>query len=212
MAALSENGSIAIDDVLFLTWSAAWRSKSVGAPCGDRHLVRQVGGVIMLAAMDGSGSGEMAAQAAASCHAALSALDSPFPIETCFAAAHDACRDTNGAALCVALIEAGAERLTWAAVGDIDGLLVRPAGPAPSECILQCGGTIGANLPMVLSQTHRLAKGDTVVLVSDGIRRIHRGLSLQRLTAAAMAERILSDYGRADDDAIVLAARMEPPS
>lgn len=197
-----------------LSWAAAWRSKTAGLPCGDRHLVRRAGGMIMIAVIDGSGSGARAAAAATSCHAALSAVQNPNRIEECFAAAHQACRDTCGVALGLALIEPSLSKLTWGAVGDIDGLLIRqtPLGRSRRESMLQCGGTVGVHLPPMLSQTHQIGPSDLVILVSDGIRGSYRSWAAPTLPVTAIAANVLKSHGRADDDAMVLAVRMGRPS
>jgi hypothetical protein len=214
MAALNDDGSIEILGAPTLSWAAAWRSKTAGLPCGDRHLVLRQGDVIMIAVIDGAGSGARAAQASATCHAALSALPGSLHLEDCFAAAHRACRETNGAALGVALIEPAALRLAWGAVGDIDGLLIRnaPTRQLRRESILQCGGTVGLHLPAVLCQSHRLAPGDTVIFVSDGIRQSYRALTASGSSAVGIAAEVLQNHGRSDDDAIVLAARLGEPA
>jgi phosphoserine phosphatase RsbX len=213
MAALTDHGSIESGDAAALSWAVTWRSKVAGLPCGDLHLVRSAGGATLIAVMDGSGSGAKAAHASAACHAALSALNGPWDLEKCFAAAHRACRDTHGVALGLVLVEPSARRMCWAAVGDIDGLLIRraPAGQARRESILQCGGTVGLHLPSVLSQTHSIAEGDIFMLVSDGIRHSYRAPMPKTASVAAIAADILKSHGRDQDDAIVLVGRLGGP-
>lgn len=211
MAALTEQGSIAVDGTPTLSWAAIWRPKTAGLPCGDRHLARRIGGAIMLAVIDGSGSGVMAAEAAEMCHGALVGLEGATTLEDCFTAGHDACRGTSGVAMGVAIIDPAASRLTWGAVGDIDVLLFRASGGARNECILQCGGTLGLHLPAVLTQTHRIGPGDTLIFVSDGIRRGYRGPGASGLPVMAVAQEVMRLHGRAVDDAIVLAARFGAP-
>jgi negative regulator of sigma-B (phosphoserine phosphatase) len=213
MAALTDHGSIESAGAAALSWAVAWRSKIAELPCGDRHFVRSTGGATLIAVMDGAGSGARAADAAAACHAALSALNGPWELETCFAAAHKACRHTHGVALGLVLVEPSARRMSWAAVGDIDGLLIRraPAGQARRESILQCGGTVGMHLPSVLSQTHSIAEGDVFMLVSDGIRHSYRAPMPKITSVAAIAADILRNHGRDQDDAIVLVGRVGDP-
>jgi hypothetical protein len=211
MAALSENGRVEIDGMPPLNWAAAWRPKSVG-PCGDRHLVRRLGPLFMLAVIDGAGSGARAAEAAAASHAALTALDGPTTLEGCFAAVHRACQGTAGVAMAVLLLDPAAASLAWGAVGDIDAQLIRAAPTERNECILQSGGTLGVRLPAVLGQSHRIRRGDTMLLVSDGIRRGYAEASKGGVPVTAIAQAVLRDHARPADDAIVLAARLGPPS
>jgi alkanesulfonate monooxygenase SsuD/methylene tetrahydromethanopterin reductase-like flavin-dependent oxidoreductase (luciferase family) len=210
MAAVNDTGLIKIEGAPSLSWAAAWRPKITGQPCGDRHLVRQVGPLVMIAVIDGAGSGPRAANAASACQDALAAKADPLVLAGCFAAAHHACRETSGVALGVALIEPATGGLTWGAVGDIDGLLIRhaPAGQSRREAILQCGGMVGLRLPPVLGQTHQISTGDILIMVSDGIHPRYRGPTLLCGSPDTCAAELLSEYGRAQDDAIVLAARI----
>lgn len=214
MAALTDNGLIEMEGAPALSWAAAWRPKIAGQPCGDRHLVRRAGPLIMIAVFDGAGSGTGAAEAAAACRDALAAKADPLTLEGCFATAHHACRKTSGVALGIVLVELAMGNLTWGAVGDIDGLFIRhaPAGQTRREAILQCGGTVGLHLPAILGQTHRIAAGDMLIMVSDGIRPSYRGPALVCGSPGACAAELLSEYGRTQDDAIVLAARMGRPT
>ena len=69
------------------------------------------------------------------------------------------------------------------------------------------GGVVGHRLPRLLVSTVALTRDDVVVLATDGIRADFA----DRLTAGepprALADRILAEYGKESDDALVLVAR-----
>jgi negative regulator of sigma-B (phosphoserine phosphatase) len=100
-------------------------------------------------------------------------------------------------------------RMTWVGVGNVEGTLVRaeaPAGTRP-ESVMLLGGVLGHQLPSLRPSTTPVAPGDTLILATDGIG----GGFLEGIDPAQppqeLAERILSNHGRGDDDALVLVAR-----
>ena len=193
-----------------LTWAAALRPKTAGLPCGDAYLARRLGKSVLLAVVDGSGSGSEAARAAIRCQCVLSETASVC-LTTLFKEAHNVCRGTRGAALAITLIDPSSRRLNWAAVGEVDGLLLR--GSDSRECervsVIQKGGTLGYNLPAVISQSHEIMARDTIIMASDGIRQAFREQIPLGRTAEALATEILCTYGRDNDDALVLVAQFD---
>jgi hypothetical protein len=73
---------------------------------------------------------------------------------------------------------------------------------------VQSAGVIGHSLPPLRAEALPVATGDTLVFATDCVdtafeRYLSSGLSLQ-----ALAQRLLSQYGRSSDDALVLVARL----
>jgi hypothetical protein len=68
-------------------------------------------------------------------------------------------------------------------------------------------GVVGCQLPLLRSEVHPIAEGDTFVLVTDGIR----GEFAEALNPVGapqqIAERILREYGKDSDDALAFVAR-----
>lgn len=193
-----------------LAWAAAYRSKICGLPCGDVYLVRRIGQSIMLAVADGSGSGPEAARAATFCLSILRETDSVC-LNTLFAEAHRGCLGTRGAALAITLIDPSNRQVNWAAVGEVEGLLLRGATPRVSQvqAIIQRGGTIGHNLPSLICHSHEIRPGDTIILSSDGVRHAFRNEIPAGQSAETLAAELLSAYGREDDDALALVAKFD---
>ena len=106
----------------------------------------------------------------------------------------------------IASLDAERQTMTWLAVGNVEGVLIRP-GTAKRESILMRGGIVGHRLPPLRTTTLPLRAGDLLMLATDGIRE---GFAEQLRPDAPLqeiAERVLDRYGRAEDDALVLAGR-----
>ena len=68
-------------------------------------------------------------------------------------------------------------------------------------------GIVGHRLPPLRATTHRLRQGDLLIFATDGVREgFERGIPLDTRPQET-ADRILAQYGKADDDALVLVAR-----
>ena len=79
---------------------------------------------------------------------------------------------------------------------------------ASKEELLLRGGVIGAQLPALQDTVLPVTKGDMVVFVTDGVRAEFVGdLSAMEAPQRA-ADRILKQYARGNDDALVLVARL----
>ena len=76
------------------------------------------------------------------------------------------------------------------------------------EVLLLRGGVVGSQLPVLQAAVLPIAKGDTLVFVTDGIRgEFVEGLSALESPQRA-ADRILKQHGRGNDDALVLVVRI----
>lgn len=162
-----------------------------------------------VAVVDGIGHGEHAAAAA---HASISFLGAdpwkamPALIQGC----HEALRRTRGVVMSLIQIDATADKLTWVGVGNVEGQLISPTKPtrAMLGSIPLRGGVVGARLPALSPSTIPIAPGDLLVVATDGISAAFA----DDLVATAdpvqkIADRILAQHGRENDDALVLVAR-----
>lgn len=190
-----------------LDWAVAIRSKGGAPHCGDGFLLQRDAGVIMAAVVDGTGSGVAARDAATACLAALENIGIA-PIDRCFDAAHDALRNTRGAALAIALLDLDRAQLDWAAVGEVDGVLFRAPPEKGRESVMQRGGTMGLQYGGIHRQKHPMGRGDLLMLTSDGVSGRHRDAITTIGTADQSADLCMRRFGRSDDDAIVLALKL----
>jgi phosphoserine phosphatase RsbX len=174
---------------------------------GDCHLVCLSGNGILIAAVDGIGHGEEAASAAEMAIGILKENPEE-PAISLVERCHESLRSTRGVVMSLAFIDPAHGMLTWLGVGNVQGVLVRAgAGRAKEELLLR-GGVIGAQLPALQAAVLPVGKGDTVLFATDGIRtEFVEGLSAMEAPQRA-ADRILKQYGRGNDDALVLVARL----
>ena len=106
----------------------------------------------------------------------------------------------------VAVIDFGSKKMTWAALGDVDGIVHRTeAGSSGSTGILQKGGTLGLHYPGVHLQPQNLSDGCMIVLTSDGVSRRYREMRPMGLRPCDFAPACLEQFGRDNDDRTVLA-------
>lgn len=176
---------------------------------GDRHLVICNQRGVLIAAIDGLGHGEEAANAADAAASILKA-EADEPIISLVERCHENLRSTRGVVLSLASIDTSHCLITWLGVGNVQGVLIRAdtkKGNGPESLLLR-GGVVGSQLPPLQATVLKINRGDTVYFVTDGVRRDFS----QSLTALEnpqrAADRILSRFRNGNDDALVLVARL----
>lgn len=195
-----------------MTASVAWAC--AGAPLlgqtvsGDRAVVAEADGIVLVAVIDGLGHGPDAARAAIVAAGVLEAAPE-LPLVELVATCHDRLRHTRGVVLSVASFSLARAALTWLGVGNIEGCLVRAhATPeAPDRALVPHAGTLGYVLPTLRPRTLDLADGDTLVFASDGI---HGGFMREIVATRSppdIADAIIAGYAKTSDDSCVLVAR-----
>jgi phosphoserine phosphatase RsbX len=179
-----------------------------GEDSGDVHVVAPFRGGVVIAMIDGLGHGPEAADAARTAARVIEAYadEALVPlVQRC----HEALRKTRGVALSLASLSAVDAAATWLGIGNVEGVLWRAdrtASPAQLAIPLR-GGVVGYQLPVLRPSTHAVSRGDTLILVTDGIRSgFATGLAIER-SAQDLADTILRRHARGADDALVLVAR-----
>lgn len=199
-----------------IDWAVAARPLAGQSISGDLHIVAPFPAGVLVGAIDGLGHGEEAAAAAAIAVATLAAYAHE-PILLLLKRCHEQLKGTRGVVMSVASITVRDNLMTWVGVGNVEGLLwhgdvnSRPA----AESLPLRGGVVGYQLPPLRAFSLPVARGDFVIFASDGIRsgfaqasslsdlfRRHSQGELQPL-----ADRILAQYGKSTDDALVLVVR-----
>jgi hypothetical protein len=176
---------------------------------GDHHLVCCNQSGILIAAIDGIGHGEEAANAAKAAVSILRA-GADEPVISLVQRCHEELRCTRGVVLSLASIDPKRGMMTWAGVGNVQGALMRAGAQkgAVQEVLLLRGGVVGSQLPALQAAVLPVAKGDTLVFVTDGIRgEFAEGLSALEAPQRA-ADRILERHCRGNDDALALVVRL----
>jgi negative regulator of sigma-B (phosphoserine phosphatase) len=175
---------------------------------GDLHLVKPFQNGILVAVIDGLGHGPSAAEAS---RVAAETLES-FPekslnslIERC----HQSLRGTRGAAITLASFNTYNGTMSWLGVGNVEGVLFHHVinfGQTMKSLLLH-PGIVGCNLPQLHVRTIPVIPGDTLILVSDGIRyNFARSIPLSH-SPQDIADRIITNHAKDNDDATVLVAR-----
>jgi phosphoserine phosphatase RsbX len=176
---------------------------------GDHHLVCCSRSGILIAAIDGIGHGEEAANAAKTAAALLkSSVDEPIIplVELC----HEKLRATRGVVLSLASIDPDHRMMTWLGVGNVQGVLVRSAAKQGNlqESLLLRAGVVGSQLPALQATVLPIGLGDTLFFATDGVRADFSLTLSARENPQRAADRILNQYRSGNDDALVLVSRL----
>jgi phosphoserine phosphatase RsbX len=174
---------------------------------GDLHLIAAHPGGVLVAAIDGLGHGSEAAEVARIARATLE--ENPgAELPDLFVSAHSALARTRGVVMSLASFAPSA-RVTWLGVGNVEGTLVRAEGGIVrrADSILLRGGVVGFQLPPLRPSTTHVEPGDLLILATDGISPGYVPEVDPAAGPEAIADRILAEYGRGADDALVLVAR-----
>jgi|SRR5580692_6659508 negative regulator of sigma-B (phosphoserine phosphatase) len=176
---------------------------------GDCHVLCSRPGGLLLAAIDGIGHGEEAADAAKTAASILTnGVDEPIIslVEEC----HRALRSTRGVVLSVASIDLTHGMMTWLGVGNVVGALARvvPRGSNFPEMLLLRGGVVGSQLPALQAAVLPVSEGDTLFLSTDGVKGHYVETVSARENPQRAADRILQKFHTATDDALVLVVRL----
>jgi negative regulator of sigma-B (phosphoserine phosphatase) len=177
------------------------------AESGDLHLVAPHNGGVLVAAIDGLGHGSEAAEAARTARSTLE-RDPSADLSDLFVNAHSALARSRGVVMSLASF-APSGRLTWLGVGNVEGTLVR-GGDRPvrrADSILLLGGVVGFQLPPLRPSTTVVQPGDLLILATDGIVGGYLPGLDPSAGPKAQADRILAEYRKGGDDALVLVAR-----
>lgn len=178
------------------------------AESGDLYVIKFFPNGALVAAVDGLGHGREAAAAAEIVVSTLEAHadESLIPL---LRRCHDVLRLTRGVVMSLASFNTLDGTLTWLGVGNVEGILLRgdPAVSPQRESLLVRGGVVGGQLPGLSASILSLTPGDTLIFATDGIRREF----VEQVTASdpprRVADRILAQYAKGTDDALVLVAR-----
>jgi phosphoserine phosphatase RsbX len=190
-----------------IDWALATSPLEGESRSGDLHVVKEFPGGTLIGVVDGLGHGVEAGATADEAVAELEAHAAD-DVVSLMTKCHERLRGTRGAAITLLSIRHRDLMMSSLAVGNVEALVVRngPTDRGAHESAVQRGGVVGFKLPRLQSSTTRLSPGDTLILATDGIRpefsqSIAVGEPIQR-----SAERILEDFRRTSDDALVLVA------
>ena len=174
---------------------------------GDSWTAARLGARTVILVADGLGHGPDAAAAARTATRLVEANASRTPTDI-LNIAHEAMRTTRGAACAVAILDAAADELVFAGIGNIFAQIVHGDGTTlglPSHY-----GTIGGDLRKVHEQRTPFLRSDGLILATDGVRPKWQWSSypmLWRHDAALVAGVVYRDFAAGRDDGTVVVAR-----
>lgn len=174
---------------------------------GDQCACWRRGSRITLCVVDGLGRGLYAEQAAKAAVAYVAGHLGE-PLADIFAGCDAALRRTRGAAMGIGVVDADAQSVTYAG---INNTVCMVAGDKTVH-LRGSPGIVGGRFRHLTPETVPLAVGDLVVLYTDGLKtniQLSGYPDLAHADVQTLAERILQDWGREDDDAAVLVFRYE---
>lgn len=178
---------------------------------GDRHAIVEFDGGAMVAVIDGLGHG---AEAAAAARLAAEVLEqnATESVIALVRLCHERLKPTRGVVMSLATFNATDSTVTWLGVGNVEGVLLHRDvfGTVNQEILPLRGGVVGDQLPPLMASIVPVAKGDTLIFATDGIR-LGFAEGLKAESAQATADAVLAHFARGTDDALVLVARYTGP-
>ena len=191
-----------------LEWAVASLALAGQTRSGDLHFVTEAPWGGLAAVVDGAGHGEEAMAAAQTAVAQLKQHASE-PVTKLIQRCHEALKSTRGAVITVVSFTAADSSLTGIGIGNVEAILLhaRPSAEPRTESVLLRGGVVGSHLPPLQTNIFPVEFGDVLIFTTDGVRNDFPSRLSLGGPITAMAERVLKDYGRGDDDALVLAVR-----
>lgn len=178
---------------------------------GDRHVVVEFEGGVLVAVVDGLGHGT---EAAAAARAATEILEQNAyeSVITLVRLCHEKLKPTRGVVMSLASFKPNDRTVTWLGVGNVEGVLLHrdPYGIIGQEVLPLRGGVVGDQLPPLVASIVPVVRGDTLIFVTDGVR-LGFADGLKADSAQATADAVLSRFARGTDDALVLVARYTGP-
>ena len=176
---------------------------------GDQHLVCCNRSGVLIAAIDGIGHGEEAANVSNTA-AAILRSSAQEPIISLVEQCHEKLRATRGVVLSLAFIDPEHGMMTWLGVGNVQGVLMRSNAKRGNvqESLLLRAGVVGSQLPALHATVLPIVRGDTLFFATDGVRSDFSMTLSARENPQRAADRILEQYRSGNDDALVLVARL----
>lgn len=192
----------------FIEWGVAGLPVKGQQQSGDRYLVQPVATGVLLAVVDGLGHG---AEAAAAAELAVQTLQGHAgdAVISLVQRCHETIRGTRGVVVSLASIDGIRGTLTWLGVGNVEGVLVSHAdgrGPRRQTLLLRAG-IVGAQLPSLAASVVALTPRDLLICATDGIRSDASWPAILTDPPQKIADRILAEYSKETDDALVLVSR-----
>jgi serine/threonine protein phosphatase PrpC len=185
-------------------WGAVCRAKQGQSISGDTYVVHESDGFVLASVIDGLGGGGEAARASEGAAAVLREHPDQ-PLDRLIRLSHDALHQTRGAVIAILRLDLLERKAHYIGVGNISAYVLSSQSIKP----ISKNGILGYRLPSLLQLHYTYNSGDTFVLYSDGIkgRFSTEGSINYTLPPQRIADQILADFGKLNDDATVVVIR-----
>lgn len=184
--------------------AAAWRTHPHETRCGDGYLVKRTAAGLLLCVIDGLGHGKEALTATETALTQVSE-HAEETLTAIFDRCHSRLRTTRGAVVSLALMDDSLGTLRWAGVGNVEGVLVSSSGRR--DWLPLRPGIVGCRMPTIHMSEFAMVPGDVLLMFSDGVKSNCLDRLLTDEASSEMAHRIISEYARGTDDAVILVAK-----
>ena len=189
-----------------LEWSTAAATMPGETVSGDRHWAGPVANGMIFAVIDGLGHGQAAAAASKIAVAMLQQYPGD-PLIELLHRCHESLRATRGVAMSLARVNTQDALLTWIGVGDVEGALLHREPDLPCDKLLLRNGVVGSHLPTLRAEELPIRPGDILTMVTDGVTTEHPLRVAMDARIESVADAILANACKGNDDALVLVAR-----
>jgi hypothetical protein len=195
-----------------LEWGVASSTHPGERTSGDLHVICHLDDGVLVAVVDGVGHGDEAAAAARIAAATIERYHADSVIALA-RRCHAALLGTRGVAMSLARFSSTDDTMTWLAIGNVDGVLVRsdPGAGSAREAIMLRGGVVGSRLPPLQATVVAVSPNDVLVFATDGIDAAFTAQVRTSQPPQRIADSILTGFAKGTDDALVLAARYLGP-
>jgi len=191
-----------------IDWGVASQSLHGAQWSGDAYVVKAFKNKVLVAAIDGLGHGKHAEDAAGVAVTTLvnhHAEDIVPLVRRC----HEELLKTRGVVLSIALFNSTDDSINWLGVGNVNGYLLRnnPLVKPDHESLFLRGGVVGYQIPSLRPSSIHVNRGDILIFSTDGISSGFEKEVNPQESPQQIADKIITNYSRKTDDALVLVAR-----
>lgn len=177
---------------------------------GDRYFIDSRGSHHIVAVIDGLGHGVLAAEATDRAMKCLENYGSAPSIEWFYSQCHLQLHGTRGVVAGIAVIDEEENSVEYTGIGNIETIVFQDG---KIETLISSQGIIGSGImPHIHVRRSPFPPGATMIMHSDGISSkfdLHDYYGLVDQSAQFIADVLLRDWGRMNDDATVVVVRRE---
>ncbi|HUC42683.1 MAG TPA: SpoIIE family protein phosphatase [Candidatus Sulfotelmatobacter sp.] len=195
-----------------IDWASAGTARVPGDVSGDACIVAPYAGGVLAGLVDAIGHGPEAAEVARRAQQVLERDPAESPGRL-LARCDEELRGSRGAVISLGSIRHDPPRITWAGVGNVSALLLRFVGRGrEDQMLIAASGVLGSFSPVAVERSVDLRPGDLLIMATDGLDMGFAEHVDRKMPPRPIADGILAQHATGRDDALVLVARLRPPS